>query len=176
MNRLVVISGCSGGGKSTLLNELGDRGYVVVEEPGRKIVVEETKSGGSALPWIDPVAFAHRAIEMSRGDIVRCSGTIGWVFFDRGLVDAAAALSHLTSKPVSDLLDRPLSYHQRVFLAPPWPEIYAVEAVRRHTLTDAVEEYERLVELYSSIGYEVDIIPKATVDSRADYVLQRLIG
>jgi predicted ATPase len=29
----VVISGCSGGGKSTLLSELQRRGHAVVEEP-----------------------------------------------------------------------------------------------------------------------------------------------
>jgi predicted ATPase len=33
MNRFVVISGCSGGGKFTLLAELGRRGYATVEEP-----------------------------------------------------------------------------------------------------------------------------------------------
>jgi predicted ATPase len=176
MNKFVVISGCSGGGKSTLLNELRHRGYSVVEEPGRRIVVEETKTGGSALPWTDPEAFAHRAIKMSRDDIARCSGAFKWVFFDRGLVDAAAALSHLTGRSVSELLDRSLVYHQKVFLTPPWPEIYVVDSERRHTFSDAVEEYERLIEVYTSIGYEVDIIPKATLDSRADYVLRRLIG
>jgi AAA domain len=41
VNRFVVISGCSGGGKSTLLIELGRRGYATVEEPGRRIVKEE---------------------------------------------------------------------------------------------------------------------------------------
>lgn len=38
MNKLVIISGCSGGGKSTLLSELSNRGYTVIEEVGRKIV------------------------------------------------------------------------------------------------------------------------------------------
>jgi predicted ATPase len=32
--RFVVISGCSGGGKSALLSELSERGHAVVEEPG----------------------------------------------------------------------------------------------------------------------------------------------
>ncbi|MPT22826.1 MAG: ATPase, partial [Starkeya sp.] len=41
MDRFVVISGCSGGGKSTLLTELARRGFAVVEEPGRRIVAEE---------------------------------------------------------------------------------------------------------------------------------------
>jgi predicted ATPase len=50
MDRFVVISGCSGGGKSTLLAELGRRGHTVIEEPGRRIVIEEMNGGGSALP------------------------------------------------------------------------------------------------------------------------------
>ena len=46
-DRLVVISGCSGGGKSSLLAELQARGHRVVEEPGRRIIAEETVTGGS---------------------------------------------------------------------------------------------------------------------------------
>lgn len=53
MNRSVVMSGCSGGGKSALLTELGRRGYPVVEELGRRIVVEQRRSNGMTLPWID---------------------------------------------------------------------------------------------------------------------------
>ncbi|MGE8398258.1 MAG: AAA family ATPase, partial [Comamonas sp.] len=33
MNPFVLISGCSGGGKSTLLSELQNRGYTVIQEP-----------------------------------------------------------------------------------------------------------------------------------------------
>ena len=44
MDRFVVISGCSGGGKSTLLAESGRRGYAVVEEPGRRIVQNQAIS------------------------------------------------------------------------------------------------------------------------------------
>ena len=50
MNRFVVISGCSSGGKSTLIAELSRRGYAVVEEPGRRIVKEEMARNGLALP------------------------------------------------------------------------------------------------------------------------------
>jgi predicted ATPase len=63
MENFVTISGCSGGGKSTVLAELQQRGFATIEEPGRRIVAEEIKRDGRALPWIDPVAFAGRAIE-----------------------------------------------------------------------------------------------------------------
>jgi predicted ATPase len=50
MDRFVVISGCSGGGKSTLLAELGRRGHSTVEEPGRRIVAQELQQGGKSSP------------------------------------------------------------------------------------------------------------------------------
>ncbi|MBO1907628.1 AAA family ATPase [Microvirga sp. 3-52] len=100
MERFIVISGCSGGGKSTLLAELGRRGHSIVEEPGRRIVQQELQEGGAALHWKDAQAFAHRAIAIALEDRASATALQGWVFFDRGLVDAAAFLQHLTKEPV----------------------------------------------------------------------------
>lgn len=83
--RFVVISGCSGSGKSTLLGELSRRGYSVVEEPGRRIVLEEIAHEGTALPWVDMDAFLRRAVTMPLADRVFASTLEGWVFFDGGL-------------------------------------------------------------------------------------------
>lgn len=174
MNRFVVISGCSSGGKSTLLAELGRRGYAIVEEPGRRIVKEELASAGSALPWVDGAAFARRAIAMARADRAAAGNSSGWVFFDRGLIDAASALEHMTGEPLLAPLARSLRYHRRVFLAPPWPEIYATDAERRHDLPAALAEYSRLLQVYPSLGYEVSILPKIGVAERADFVLGML--
>jgi predicted ATPase len=95
IQQYVIISGCSGGGKSTLLAELGGRGFATVEEPGRRIVREELAGDGSALPWVNAVAFTRRAIAMSLWDMAIAAPHHGWVFFDRGLIDAAVALQHL---------------------------------------------------------------------------------
>ena len=65
-------------------------------------------------------------------------------------------------------------FHRRVFLAPPWPEIYVQDEERRHGLDSAINEYSRLLEAYPSLGYEVSILPKASVAQRADFVLGML--
>jgi predicted ATPase len=173
-DRFVVISGCSAGGKSTLLAELGRRGYAVVEEPGRRIVREELKAKGSALPWVDATAFARRAVAMALADRAAAAGRGGWVFFDRGLIDAAAALHHLTGEPALLPLRRSHRYHRRVFLAPPWREIYVTDTERRHGFDAALPEYRRLLEVYPSLGYAVFILPKTGVGERAEFVLERL--
>ena len=176
-DRFVVISGCSDGGKSTLLVELGRRGHATVEEPGRRIVRQELAVDGGALPWVDGAAFARRAIELAIADRrAAADRPAGWVFFDRGLVDAAAALQHLTGEPSLDTLGQAYRYHRRVFLAPPWPEIYVTDAERRHGFDQAIAEYHRLIVVYPSLGYEVILLPKVSVAARADFVLDTLVG
>jgi predicted ATPase len=155
-----------------LLAELGRRGHPIVEEPGRRIVKEELASGGSALPWVDEVAFARRAIAMALADRVTASGLDGWVFFDRGLVDAAAGLQHLTGEQMLAALGQCHRYHRRVFLTPPWYEIYETDPERRHGFGVAAAEYSRLCEAYPLLGYEVLVLPKVGVIERADFVLR----
>lgn len=173
MERFVVISGCSGGGKSTLLAELERRGYAVIEEPGRRIVKEEHLGSGSALPWVDLSAFAQRAIEVARQDREHAKKLPGLVFFDRGLIDAAAALEFATGRQALASVND-VRYNPLVFIAPPWPEIYVGDDERRHSLQEAVEEYERLLTAFSALGYDIQLLPKVDVSKRADFVIQRL--
>lgn len=93
MDNFVIVTGCSGGGKSTLLQALHARGFATVEEPGRRIVRHQQAVGGRALPWIDLKAFAEEAVRLGQDDRNRMAGHDGWVFFDRSLVDAASALA-----------------------------------------------------------------------------------
>jgi len=174
MENFVTISGCSGGGKSKLLQELRQRGFATIAEPGRRIVAEELRRSGRALPWVDAQAFARRAIEVSLADLMVADTSARWVFFDRGLIDAAGALGHLTGERVVESLGLLHRYNKRVFLAPPWPEIYAPDQERRHSLAEAVGEYDRLVDVYLRLGYDVHVLPKVTVAERANWVLALL--
>jgi predicted ATPase len=170
----VILSGCSGGGKSTLLAVLARRGFETVEEPGRRIVAEEMRGDGSALPWVNLEAFARRAIDVATRDRARLNHAKGWVFFDRGLVDAAVALEHATGIAASDTLSGRDRFYRKVFLTPPWPEIYLNDGARKHTIEDGIEEYHRLLGVFEQLGYETIILPKVDVETRADFILDRL--
>lgn len=176
VERFVLISGCSGGGKSTLLAELRACGHHVVEEPGRRIVKQELEAGGRALPWVDPAAFLRRAIQMALADRERVQALPGWIFFDRGVIDAASALEDLTGEPMLAELGARRRYHRRLFMAPPWPEIYETDAERRHPFEDALPEYRRLERDFPALGYDLIPLPKTTVPARADFVLAALAG
>lgn len=170
----VVLSGCSSGGKSTLIMELARKGFRTVPEPGRRIIEEEMRVGGAAFPWVDPAAFSRRAIEMARRDRQVRDVCAGWIFYDRGLIDAAVALQHATGESAAVVLGQSERYHRQVFMAPPWPEIFSMDSNRRHGLADALAEYERLLAAYLEFGYETILLPKVGIAERADFVLHHL--
>lgn len=170
-NNYVIISGCSGGGKSTLLSELAGRGFSVVAEPGRQIVKEQTSIDGDALPWINLNKFLDLALSRylfqfnSRKDLKI-------TFFDRGIVDAV----HLEqSQPeYFHQAAEKFRYHRLVFLVPPWEEIFANDAERKHDFESAKKEFDELLIKYKKFDYETVVVPKGSVGERADFILKRL--
>lgn len=172
----VVLSGCSGGGKSSLLAELGARGLLTYEEPGREVVKEQRAIGGRALPWDDLDLFLeltisrsiHHLVEAARGDRI--------AVFDRGIVDQIAGFKGrgLAIPPHLRKAAETFRYRDSVFLVPPWAEIFAQDAERRHGFDEAVAQYEAQAEAYESFGYRTVIVPKASVAARADFVMREL--
>ena len=172
---LVVISGCSGGGKSALLAEMARRGHPTMAEPGRQIVKEQALIGGDALPWRDIGQFVELCV--SRAVYLYNSAPTGRpVLFDRSMVDAVAALERLGLAVPTHLRNalRRYRYASTVFMTPPWPELFANDAERRHSFADAVAEYTWLLQSYPANGYAVVEIPRLGIAARADFLEQRL--
>lgn len=174
MNKRIVISGCSGGGKSTLLEALRSEGYRTVQEAGRQIVEIEAKQDGEALPWRNMPLFLERAIELAYRDFEKASKVDGLIFFDRSLVDLVLAYEHFTGNSKFNDLIETNRYAQRVYFTPPWPEIYVNDSERQHSFEDARDEYHRLVSGYPKFGYHIDELPKTSVKMRVKYIVDAL--
>lgn len=174
--RLVVLTGCSGGGKSTLLGELARRGYEVRSEAGRQIVREQMHLGGDGLPWLDAIRFVELAASRTMYLFNTTMPGKRAIFFDRSLIDLVSFLG-MKELPVPAYLRRSLDayrYGRTVFVTPPWQEIYVNEAERSKSFEDACREYDVLVAAYLANGYELVEVPKLTVAERADFVVSRL--
>jgi predicted ATPase len=175
-DRFVVITGGPGSGKSTLIDALGARGFARTIEAGRAIIQEQVKSGGHALPWSDPRAFAELMFEWELRSYRDAAEKNGVVFFDRGIADVVGYL-RLMALPVPAHMDaavRSHRYHRRVFVAPPWPEIFAQDAERKQTLEEAERTYQVMVETYAAYGYVLVELPRVSVDKRIAFVIGEL--
>lgn len=165
MDRFFVLSGCSGGGKSTLIAALAARGYAIVPEPGRRVL----RAGGPA-PWEDLAGFLRACLALAVTDHAEAARSRGPVVFDRCAIDAVSGLEALGEAVV----DPGLHYASPVFLAPPWAELFARDVERRHGFADAVAEYARLSRAFPAAGYAVEIMPKASVAERAAWIAARI--
>ncbi len=60
-------------------------------------------------------------------------------------------------------------------MVPPWKELFRNDPERHHSFRDAEEEYEGLKVSYEGLACETVIVPKMSVEQRADYIEAGLI-
>lgn len=173
---LVLVSGCSGGGKSALLNEMAARGYQVYPEPGRQIVKEQLYIGGDGLPWDNILKFVELCVSRAMFFYNTASPGDRPALFDRSFIDNIAGLQRLGHPVSPDLKEavRRYRYARRVFMVPPWKALFAHDSERRHSFEEAAAEYESLLAVYGASGYEVVLIPQRSIPERADFLEKQL--
>lgn len=171
---LFVITGGPGVGKTTLIKELQTAGYLVVEENARKIIQQQMLKDGEALPWKNKLLYAKLMLEaaVNSYQTVIKKQVSNPVFFDRGILDAICYMS-MENIPIPwAIRDMTLAYPYatKVFILPPWEEIYQTDNERKQTWEEAVFTFEKMKETYLGYGYEVMEVPKAAVGLRRTFI------
>ncbi|WP_170331731.1 AAA family ATPase [Ruegeria arenilitoris] len=172
--RRIVLSGCSGGGKSTLLQEMSERGYATVSEPGRRVIALERHNNGQAFPWSDPKAFCFRVIETALADFHNAQQD--QVIFDRSALDALIWFDR-TGTPLAADIRRAIldvGYDRHVYLTPSWPEIFEQDQDRQHDFEQALAEYQALCDRLPEYGFVPVVVPKMAVILRANWLEEQL--
>ena len=171
-DRFIVLTGGPGAGKSAIIDALARAGYALAREAGRAVIQSEVARGGRALPWIDPAAFAALMLEFELRSYGEAQSQSGLVFFDRGVPDIAGylRLSGLPVPPHVETAARTHRYNARVFILPPWREIFRQDSERKQDFAEAVRTYEMMVRAYGDYGYELVEVPRAPVDERVRFV------
>ena len=175
-NNFYVITGCSGGGKSTIIDVLRARGFLCVDEVGRNIVQQQMRIGGDATPWQDQIKFRELLLSRYMYVYEQVEERTQPVFFDRGIPEGIG-YSRLMKVPTLEhhrAAARIYRYAKTVFVTPPWREIFRNDEERKHTYEDAVAEYELTLEIYPKYGYELIEIPKGPISERIDFILSQI--
>lgn len=168
MLRRVLVTGCSGAGKSALVAEMAGRGYEVRGEPGRRVIRAETRTNGAGLPWQDAERFARLCLRMAVADWEEARA--GVVIFDRGVLEAALHLRRLGFEAEAAKAIETYSYDPPVVLAEPWPELFSEDAERRKSFNEAEEEFQDIRTALGDLGLATETLPRGSVGARADWL------
>lgn len=166
---LVVLTGGPGAGKTTLITELVRRGHRARAESARRILKEQALFGGRANGQTDMVLFAETIMAWEVRAWVDEQACAGLVFFDRAVPEVAAMLGLPPPEHFARAAER-FRFARRVFIAPPWREIYVQDDERKQTWDEALATDAACRAAYAHFGYELVELPLADVATRADFV------
>ena len=175
-DNLIVITGGPGSGKTSLIAALGTAGFDVTVEAGRGVIQDQVAIGGDALPWRDPAAFAELMLAWEMRSYHMARERSGPVFFDRGVPDVLGYL-RLMQLPVPAHVERAAEvfrYSLRVFIAPPWREIFRQDAERKQDFAEAERTHAAMAETYAGLGYELVMLPCVSIQERMSFIIGTL--
>ncbi|KUF39438.1 ATP-binding protein [Myroides marinus] len=174
--KIILIIGGPGSGKTTLINELTNKGYVCYPEISRAVTKKAQEKGIDQLFLTEPLLFSQLLLEgriEQHKEAVQESANI--VFIDRGIPDVLAYM-HFTGDQYPESFDiacKEHIYHQ-IFLLPPWESIYQSDEQRYENFEQASQIHEHLISTYKSYGYDLVEVPRDTVENRIDFILSRI--
>lgn len=177
VNRVIITGGPSTG-KTSLIKELENIGYNCVHETSREIIQESLASDSDVLPWKDLLKFSERVIKQREEhyhSAIRKSSK-KFTFFDRGIPDVFAYMEYDKIEIPQHFLKlgESLRYHTKIFITPAWKAIYENDNERVEDFNKAEQLQHYIHNTYEKLGYEVIIIPKATIENRIRFILDHL--
>jgi predicted ATPase len=143
-DRFFVLTGGPGAGKTTLIEALRSAGFATTTEAGRAIIRDQLEIGGPATHQTDPALFAELMLAFDMQSYRKALEQPGPVFFDRGITELAGyhRMMGLPTPAHFRAAAEKFRYNSRVFVAPPWPEIFANDAERKQSLGEAVRTHD----------------------------------
>ena len=173
---IVVIIGGPGTGKSTIINGLIAKGYCCYPEISREVILEAKKDGIEQLFLEKPLLFSELLLEGRKKQFVNAQNEPhNIVFIDRGIPDVLAYM-HYIGDSYPDFFDTDCRNHiyTKIFILPPWEDIYTSDNERYETYEQAKLIYNHLLETYERYGYNLIEVPKDTVDNRILFILEQI--
>lgn len=175
-DRLFVITGGPGSGKSTLIEALAAAGIATSPEVGRAVIREQLAAGGDALPWADQRRFAGLMVvrEVAAHQAALASAAV--TVLDRGVPDVVGFLrvSGLPVPPHIDAAARACRYNPHVFIAPFWTEIFTEDAERKQSPDVAEATFAVMADTYRGYGYQLIEVPRVSVAERVAFIVDRI--
>jgi predicted ATPase len=173
---IIGIIGGPGTGKTTIIDALSKQGFCCYPEVSREVTMEAKKQGIEQLFLENPLLFSELLLEGRKKQFESAlKEEHDVVFLDRGIPDVLAYMHYIgDSYPAFFDAACRENIYSKIFVLPPWEEIYESDEARYENYEQAKLIYNHLIETYLNYGYELIEVPKDTVDKRILFILDKI--
>ncbi|MCF7561871.1 ATP-binding protein [Sabulilitoribacter multivorans] len=172
----IVITGGPSTGKSSIINELVNRGYTCLEEISRQVTIEAKKEGIEQLFLTNPLLFSELLLKGRQKQYIDAE-IYGdkTVFFDRGIPDVLAYMDFIGDTYPDYFIEAcQQSTYDAVFILKPWKAIYTSDSERYESFYEALKIHDNLVNTYKNYNYILIDVPFDTIKNRTNFILKVL--
>lgn len=172
----IVLTGGPGTGKSSIINELTNRGYLCKTEISREVTLKAQKKGIDQLFLKEPILFSRLLLQSRVRQFKETDqSTEEFVFFDRGVPDVIAYLDYTNTVYPQEFTDKTNACsYDCIFHCKPWETIYTKDNERYESFDASKKIDHYLRQTYESLGYKILTVPFNTISKRADFILNSL--
>ena len=175
-SRKIVITGGPGTGKSSIVHQLEAHGEKCLHEISRQVTLEAQREGIEQLFLEKPLLFSEKLLEGRLNQYFQAEEMKGdHIFIDRGLPDVVAYMDYFdTSYPEKFHHTCKKYTYDKIFILPPWKEIYKSDNERYESFEEALKISSYLYSTYKRYGYEPIEVPKLSVEDRTNFILDKI--
>lgn len=173
---IVVIIGGPGTGKTTIIDGLLEKGFCCYPEVSREVTIEAKKQGIDQLFLANPLLFSEMLLEGRKKQFSNATlEPHEIVFLDRGIPDVLAYMDFIGGAyPIHFDVACRENVYSKIFILPPWEEIFFSDEQRYENYEQAKLIYSHLRITYENYGYQIIDVPKDSVDNRILFILEQL--
>ena len=166
-----IITGPPSSGKTTVINELSNKGFKCHKEVARIIIKENQIKGIDHFPWNNMSLFSDQVFNRIIENLDKLNGEFS--FFDRSIIDLIAYLE------INNIMDNDKyksailksGYQKNVFYLPFCEEIYLNDTERKESVDEAIKIGKKLKKVYINLGFNLIEVPFGKAEDRVKYIL-----
>lgn len=176
--RRYIITGGPGSGKTSIINDLAKRGYLVAQEAATD-VIEEGLQQNLEDPWMADDYHIKISSLMAKRQKEIGNSPKDIVFFDRGHLDGITYILLQRRKLPQQVVDYVQSTIDEGFFD---KTVFFIENLgvceqasnRTETLEEALAKSRQIKQNYLALGYEVIDIPPDTIEQRSESIIRHV--
>lgn len=170
----IICTGSPGSGKTIIIGLLEAYGITCLPEIPRLIIEQQSNIENGILPQSNFPEFAQLVLQQMLTQYKQTSNRL--IIYDRGIPDIVAYFKSQGKIAPQNIQQHAhnTSYYPKVFMFPPWKEIYKKDGARYESYKDALAIHKALVDVYKSLGYSIIVVPKVDKQDRLEFVLNHL--
>ena len=173
--KIILLIGGPSSGKTTLMNHLESEGHICYPEISREVILKAREEGVDYLFLENPILFSERLLEGRIKQYEKATTEGKNVFIDRGIPDVVAYMDYIGDTYPEKFIAACETYkYDKVFLLPPWEEIYTSDAERYESYEEASKIQHFLVDTYTKYGYDLHEVHKTSVEERFQFIINHL--